>query len=181
MSRKRISVDIPSINQAYLKIMTDLEIDLENLAQLAFEEFVEWIVGIERPTTLSELSVDRLYKIFTRASTPAYFREENLILKLRFPVGRARYLFSTVRKKYPKVVRPVIEKFINEIKQATPRDGYFTLKIFQEYAYVFGAIAKKEEWNMEQLSFRKIGIGQLEVAVIARLKNELVDDLKEYL
>jgi len=158
-----------------------LKIDPEEFVRLAFDEWVRWIRANKRPTTISEQEVDRLYGIFSQASQKKELNLERLIRDYKFPVGRARFLDSAVRKKYPKILAPEILKMIDLIKSAVVDKDFFRFRIVEERAYIFREIAKDKGWGVEQLKLESHGLGQFDVRVSEDKRVELVGELEGYM
>ncbi len=75
---------------------SDLEEKAKVFCELACREWAEWAAGTYRPTSMSELNADRILKIYTRiiVGVPTV---EDLVKVFSIPVGRARYLVSTLK------------------------------------------------------------------------------------
>lgn len=163
------------------RIYDRLHIDPEKVAEIAFVEFDDWINGRKRPRTISELVIDRLYEVFTEASTPKELTEEALVRDFRFSLAQARHYLSAVRKRYPDVILPMIEYLIRSVQEATEDNGKVRFKIVDEQSYVFRQIAKKRRWVNEQISFKVVGPGQRQIEIESELKVQLVEDLKDFI
>lgn len=163
------------------KVYDRLDIDPEKVAEIAFVEFDDWINGRKRPRTISELAIDRLYEVFTEASTPKELTEEALVRDFRFSLAQARHYLSAVRKRYPEVISPMIEDLIRSVQEATEDNGKVRFKIVDEQSYIFRQIAKKRGWVNEQISFKVVGPGQRQVEIDSALKAQLIGDLKDFI
>jgi hypothetical protein len=158
-----------------------LNIDPEKVAEIAFVEFDDWINGRKRPRTISELVIDRLYKVFTEASVPRELTEEALVRDFRFSLAQARHYLSAVSKRYPDIISSVIEDLIRIVQEGTEDDGKIRFKIVEEQSFVFRQIAKKRGWVNEQVRFKVVGPGQRQVEIDSELKAQLVEDLKDFI
>lgn len=158
-----------------------LGIDPEKVASLAFAEFDDWINGRKRPRTVSELTIDRLYNIFTKASTPKDLTEEALVRDFRFSLQQARHYLSAVRKRYPDVISPMIEDLTRIVQEGIEDSGKVRFKILDEQSFIFRVIAKKRGWVNEQISFKVIGPGQHQIEINSGLRTQLIEDLRDFI
>jgi len=164
-----------------------LGIDMSSLASLAFDEYLAWLLGTRRPTTISEIEVERLYKIFRDASgegSKLQLNEEYLIGRLRFPVGRVRYLVSAVRKMHPDVMSPMIKEALAELDKATStqeQESRIKFSVPEEIAYILREIAKQGKWELQSFKLSMPGYGRFTVEMSNGLKSNLSAALKNYL
>lgn len=158
-----------------------LNISPEKMAEMAFKEYDNWINGHRRPRTVSELTIDRLYKLFTEASTPEELTEEALIRDFRFSLQQARYYLSAVRKRYPDIVSPMIEALINKVQESREDNGKIRFKVMDEESFIILQIAKRHGWVNEQISLKSIGPGQRQVEIDNNLKKDLIEDLRDFI
>ncbi len=75
---------------------TELNNKINELKNLAFEEWVNWLIGSYRPTSIGENSSDRIFKIYTniKGDIPAI---EELVNYFNIPAGRAKYIISVLK------------------------------------------------------------------------------------
>ena len=163
------------------QFLDDQKIDAKQLAEKAFTEWLDWLNGNKRHSTISDLEVERLYEMFL--TNQESITENHLIRDLKFPVGRVRFLISAVRKKYPKVLGPEIEKIrilVNDPTKTPVDDHYFRFRILEDFVYVFRDMAKSNGWSVEKLSLERQGLGQFNVRVLESLRDDLLVELKKY-
>jgi len=164
-------------------LLDGLDIDQQVFAQIAFDEIVAWLRGSNRPGSLSELEVERLWNIFSHASDPGGLTEDRLIRDLKFPLGKVRYLMASVRKKYPKSLSPIISKIESAVKSAQPGDDKGKTLVFpigDDEAYILRQIAKDNSWTNEKIKLQTLGLRQYQVVISAGLKDPLLQELKKY-
>ncbi|MFX0135376.1 MAG: hypothetical protein ACFFDN_17160 [Candidatus Hodarchaeota archaeon] len=69
---------------------------IETFKKLALEEWINWINGIYRPSSLSQNSSDRIFNIYTEIKKDLPKIDE-LVNLFNIPVGRARYIISSLK------------------------------------------------------------------------------------
>jgi len=94
-----------------------LDDGISKLKTLAFEEWANWIIGIYRPTSLSENTSDRIFKIYTsiKGDIP---KIEEIVNYFNIPSGRAKYIISVLKysghPKLQELVRGKLKKALEE-------------------------------------------------------------------
>lgn len=74
----------------------ELLVKVEKLREYAFEEWLNWISGTYRPTTLTEQTIDRVLIIYSKLIDEVP-KMEDIIRGFNLPVGRARYIASSLK------------------------------------------------------------------------------------
>jgi hypothetical protein len=164
-----------------LSLLGTLGIDEDEFAQFAFDEWIHWLSAENRPTTLSEQEVDRLYRIIAEASSEKDLTIDRLIRDYKLPEGRARFLRSAVRRRYPQILAPEIDKLVQLIKNAEKvDDGHSKFRIVEDDVFLFREVAKTKGWGVDQLKLERRGLGQYNVIVRKDLKDGLTSELGKY-
>ena len=175
-----MNIDIP-LSRDRSAIFSKLGVAPDEVAKQAFDEWLLWLTAEKRPTTLSELEVERLYRIYSDPSLRNELTEEHLIRDLKFPVGRVRYLLSSVRKRYPQFLSPRIEDMLKQIDAAkSGQDQTIGFIVRDDEAYIFREIAKNQKWDSKELWMERRGLGQFVVRVSVSLKEDLKSELEKY-
>ncbi len=78
---------------------------LPGLVSAAFEEWVHWMEGTFRPTSISELETSRAYDLYDRLFTEEMPSADHLGGLLLLPMGRARYLMQALAYRHGRMLR----------------------------------------------------------------------------
>lgn len=101
----------------------------EILRRLAFEEWIDWIRGIYRPTSISENASDRVLKIYAEVMND-FPDVEDLVQLFNMPVGRARYLVSNLKygsnPAFKRTVRRRLQAELTEAIEGKADDEHVT-------------------------------------------------------
>jgi hypothetical protein len=67
-----------------------------NLALAALQEWMDWLSGDSRPMSISELEIERIYKIYEKVLTKQFPSVDRLGKIFQMPMGRARYIIQSL-------------------------------------------------------------------------------------
>lgn len=112
-----------------IEVEDDLLRDLKNLfpqnesatnklASLAFQEWVTWLKGLSRPTTISEQNIQRFIDIYSKITPGEVPDVETLYNKFNIPLGQARYITQAISYKkagliYSLTLKEILDSFDN--------------------------------------------------------------------
>jgi hypothetical protein len=88
---------------------------LPGLVAAAFEEWVRWMEGSFRPTSISELETSRAFELYDRLLTEELPSADHLGGLLLLPMGRARYLMQSLAYRHGRLLR---ERRVEHIRGA---------------------------------------------------------------
>ena len=77
---------------------------LPGLVSAAFEEWVRWMEGSFRPTSISELETSRAYELYERLFVEEMPSADHLGGLLLLPMGRARYLMQALAYRHGRML-----------------------------------------------------------------------------
>ncbi len=95
---------------------------LPGLVSAAFEEWVRWMEGSFRPTSISELETSRAYDLYDRLFTEEMPSADHLGGLLLLPMGRARYLMQALAYRHGQMLRERRAKHIRGALEAAEED-----------------------------------------------------------
>lgn len=78
---------------------------LSDLISAAFEEWVRWMDGSSRPTSVSEQETERVYELYSRLFLEEVPSANHLGEVLALPLGRTRYLMQTLDYRHGRMLR----------------------------------------------------------------------------
>jgi hypothetical protein len=116
---RRVTVDIPGevweAAAAFVPEGATPEERLPGLVAATFEEWVRWMEGSFRPTSISELETNRAYELYNRVFSEEMPSADHLGGLLLLPMGRARYLMQALAYRYGRMLR---ERRVAHIRNA---------------------------------------------------------------
>ncbi|MEJ7842839.1 MAG: hypothetical protein WKF95_13840 [Rubrobacter sp.] len=95
---------------------------LPTLVAAAFEEWVRWMEGSFRPTSISELETSRAYELYDRLFLEDMPSADHLGGLLLLPMGRARYLMQALAYRHGRMLRERRTEHIRNALEAAERD-----------------------------------------------------------
>lgn len=106
---RHVTVEIPEevweAAAAFVPEGTTPEDRLPKLVSAAFEEWVRWMEGSFRPTSISELETSRAFELYERLFTEEMPSADHLGGTLLLPMGRARYLMQALAYRHGRMLR----------------------------------------------------------------------------
>ena len=106
---KRVTVEIPErvweAAAVFVPEGAKPEDRLPILVTAAFEEWVRWMEGSFRPTSISELETSRAYELYERLFWGEMPSADHLGSLLVLPMGRARYLMQNLAYRHGRLLR----------------------------------------------------------------------------
>jgi hypothetical protein len=123
---KRVTIEIPErvweAAAAFVPEGADPEDRLPILITAAFEEWVRWMEGSFRPTSISELETSRAYELYERLFLEEMPSADHLGGLLVLPMGRARYLMQTLAYRHGRLLRERRAEHIRRALAVTEED-----------------------------------------------------------
>ena len=95
---------------------------LPTLVAAAFEEWVRWMEGSFRPTSISELETSRAYELYDRLFLEEMPSADHLGGLLLLPMGRARYLMQALAYRHGRMLRERRAEHIRGALEAAEED-----------------------------------------------------------
>lgn len=95
---------------------------LPGLVSAAFEEWVRWMEGSFRPTSISELETSRAYDLYDHLFTEEMPSADHLGGLLLLPMGRARYLMQTLAYRHGRMLKERRARHIRDALEAFEKD-----------------------------------------------------------
>lgn len=95
---------------------------LPKLVAAAFEEWVRWMEGSFRPTSISELETSRVYELYDRLFLEEMPSADHLGGLLELPMGRARYLMQTLAYRHGRMLKERRAEHIRAALEAAKED-----------------------------------------------------------
>lgn len=95
---------------------------LPTLVTAAFEEWVRWMEGSFRPTSISELETSRAHELYSRLLLEEMPSADHLGGLLLLPMGRARYLMQALAYRHGRLLRERRAKHIRNALEAAEED-----------------------------------------------------------
>src|SRR5215217_8332779 len=124
---KRVMVEIPErvweAAAAFVPEGAEPEDRLPALVAAAFEEWVRWMEGSFRPTSISELETRRAYELYDRLFLEEMPSAEHLGGLLLLPMGRARYLMQALAYRHGRMLRERWTEHIRGALEAAEEDN----------------------------------------------------------
>src|SRR5215217_3592327 len=106
---KRVTVEIPErvweAAATFVPEGAEPEDRLPILLTVAFEEWVRWMEGSFRPTSISELETSRAYELYERLFLEEMPSADHLGGLLLLPMGRARYLMQALAYRHGRMLK----------------------------------------------------------------------------
>ena len=106
---KSVTVDIPEkvweIATGFVPEGAAPDERLPALVAAAFEEWVRWMEGSFRPTSISELETSRAYELYDHLFVEELPSADHLGGLLELPMGRARYLMQTLAYRHGRMLK----------------------------------------------------------------------------
>jgi hypothetical protein len=106
---KRVTVEIPErvweAAATFVPQGAEPEDRLPILVTAAFEEWVRWMEGSFRPTSISELETSRAHELYGRLFLEEIPSADHLGGLLLLPMGRARYLMQALAYRHGRMLR----------------------------------------------------------------------------
>jgi len=125
---KRVTVEIPETvwetATAFVPEGTEPEDRLPILVTAAFEEWVRWMEGSFRPTSISELETSRAYELYDRLFLEEMPSADHLGGLLMLPMGRARYLMQSLAYRHGRLLRERRAEHIRGALEAAEEDEH---------------------------------------------------------
>lgn len=126
VSMKRVTVDIPEVvweaAAAFIPEEATPEERLPALVAAAFEEWVRWMEGSFRPTSISELETRRAFELYDRLFLEELPSADHLGGLLLLPMGRARYLMQALAYRHGGMLRERRAEHIRGALEAAEED-----------------------------------------------------------
>ena len=123
---KTVAVDVPrEVWDAAAAFVPEGTVPEERLAALvsaAFEEWVRWMEGSFRPTSISELETNRAYELYDRLFLEEVPSADHLGGLLLLPMGRARYLMQTLAYRHGWMLNERRAEHIRKALEAAEED-----------------------------------------------------------
>lgn len=123
---RRVTVEIPEMlweaAAAFVPEGVSPDERLPGLVDAAFEEWVRWMEGSFRPTSISELETSRAYELYDRLFTEEMPSADHLGGLLLLPMGRARYLMQALAYRHGRMLRERRAKHIRAALEAAEED-----------------------------------------------------------
>lgn len=123
---RRVTVEIPEKAwESAAKFVSEGATPDERLPPLiaaAFEEWVRWMEGSSRPTSISELETSRAYELYERLFLDEMPSADHLGGLLVLPMGRARYLMQTWAYRHGRLLRERRAEYIRRALEAAEED-----------------------------------------------------------
>lgn len=123
---RRVTVDIPEevweSAAAFVPEGAAPEERLPKLVSAAFEEWVRWMEGSFRPTSISELETNRAYQLYDRLFIEEMPSADHLGGLLLLPMGRARYLMQALAYRHGRMLRERRAEHIRGALKAAEED-----------------------------------------------------------
>lgn len=95
---------------------------LPALVAAAFEEWVRWMEGSFRPTSISELETSRAFELYDRLFLEEVPSADHLGGLLLLPMGRARYLMQALAYRHGRMLRERRTEHIRGALEAAEED-----------------------------------------------------------
>ncbi len=95
---------------------------LPALVAAAFEEWVRWMEGSFRPTSISELETSRAFELYDRLFLEEVPSADHLGGLLLLPMGRARYLMQALAYRHGRMLRERWAEHIRGALEAAEED-----------------------------------------------------------
>jgi hypothetical protein len=95
---------------------------VERVREIAFREWSRWISGSYRPSSMGEITADRIFQIYSEVleELPAV---EDLVNYLSIPAGRARYIIGSLTYGGHPDLRRLARTKLKEILEEAIRSG----------------------------------------------------------
>lgn len=123
---KRVQVEIPEMlweaAAAFVPEGVSPDERLPGLVEAAFEEWVRWMEGSFRPTSISELETSRAYELYDRVFLEEMPSADHLGSLLLLPMGRARYLMQALAYRHGRMLRERRAAHIRNALEAAEAD-----------------------------------------------------------
>jgi hypothetical protein len=123
---KRVTVEIPErvweAAAAFVPEGAEPEDRLPILVTAAFEEWVRWMEGSFRPTSIAELERSRVYELYSRLFLEEIPSADHLGGLLLLPMGRARYLMQALAYRHGQMLRKRRAEHIQGALEAAEED-----------------------------------------------------------
>jgi hypothetical protein len=123
---KRVTVDVPEevwvAAAAFVPDAATPEERLPALLAAAFEEWVRWMEGSFRPTSISELETSRAHELYEHLFVEEVPSADHLGGLLLLPMGRARYLMQALAYRYGQMLRERRAEHIRRALEASEED-----------------------------------------------------------
>lgn len=100
-----ISNDIWNVAKKFVPEGAEPQERLPGLVVAAFEEWVRWMEGSSRPTSVSELETERVYELYRHLFIERVPSADHLGDVLALPLGRTRYLMQTLDYRHGRMLR----------------------------------------------------------------------------
>jgi hypothetical protein len=124
---RRVTVEIPErvweAAAAFVPEGAKPEDRLPALVAAGFEEWVHWMVGSFRPTSISELETRRAYELYDRLFLEEMPSAEHLGGLLMLTMGRARYLMQALAYRHGRMLRERRTEHIRGALEAAEEDN----------------------------------------------------------
>jgi hypothetical protein len=95
---------------------------LPKIIAAAFEEWVRWMEGSFRPTSISELETSRAFELYDRLFLEEMPSADHLGGLLLLPMGRARYLMQALAYRHGRMLRERRAEHIRNALEAAAED-----------------------------------------------------------
>lgn len=168
----------------------ELSKKINELRSLAFEEWVNWLNGSYRPTSISENTSDRIFEIYThiKGDIP---RIEELVNYFNIPSGRAKYVISALRYGgYPKLqeltrrkLKKVLEEEVSEKEDHENVTPFIEKALLDELSFVEHEILYKDK-NVQYEKYEELKGRRtfgLECKMTVRTAKLIIDKLENLL
>ncbi len=124
---RKVTVEIPEEvwegAEAFVPNGADPEKRLSKLISAAFEEWVGWMDGSFRPTSVSELETKRAFELYNRLFLEEVPSADHLGGLLTLPLGRARYLMQTLSYRHGHMLQKRQEDRIRAALENSEKDS----------------------------------------------------------
>lgn len=123
---KRITIDIPEQTweaaTAFVPEGVSPEERLPELVVAAFHEWVSWMEGSFRPTSISELETSRVCELYEHVFLEEMPSADHIGGQLLLPLGRARYLMQALAYRHGRMLRERQDEHIRNALGSAEQD-----------------------------------------------------------